>query len=123
MFVAIAMHVSVCVTVLSHTRILPIRIWAIPYAYGLPIRVWASFLDPYAYGLPVRLRAAHTSIVGNPCFAHMRISAHTCMHGHIASSLHAHAYSNACSYRQNRSRLRFHSCSMHALHEVIVIAI
>ena len=62
--------------VLSYTRI-------------LPIRVWASFLDPYAYGLPVRVRAAHTSIAGNPCFAHMRISAHTCMHGHIASSLHA----------------------------------
>ena len=47
----------------SHTGILPMRVWDIPYAYGLPVRVWA----------------AYTGIVGNPCFARMRISACKCM--------------------------------------------
>ena len=68
------------IAVLSHTRILPIRVWAAHTRMG-------KLLDPYAYGLPVRVRAAHTSIAGNPCFAHMRISAHTCM---------AWAYSQPC---------------------------
>ena len=34
---------------------LPIRVWAIPYAYGLPICVWAILLVPYAYGCPIRV--------------------------------------------------------------------
>ena len=44
----------------SHTGILPIRVWAVPYAYGQPIRVLAAHMRmgypytrmgcPYAYG-------------------------------------------------------------------------
>ena len=48
----------VCVP--SHTGILPIRVWAVPYAYGQPIRVLA----------------AHMRMGQNSCFAHMRMSAH-----------------------------------------------
>ena len=69
--------------VLSHTRILPIRVWAIPYAYGQPIRVWVIFLGPYTYGLPLRVRAAHIGIAGIPWFAHMRMIARTRMATYI----------------------------------------
>ena len=51
----------------SHTRIFPIRVWAI-------------FLSSYMYGLPVHIRAAHTDITGIPWFAHTRMSARTRMH-------------------------------------------
>ena len=37
------------------------------------------FILPYAYGLPICIQAAHTGITGNPCLAHMRMSAHTRM--------------------------------------------
>ena len=70
----------------SHTGILPIRVWAAPYAYGQPIRVLAAHMRmgyPYAYGVPVRVWATHTRTgspytrVGqNSCLAHMRMSAH-----------------------------------------------
>ena len=57
-----------------------------PYAYELPIRIWAIFLSPYAYWLPVRIRAAHTGIAGIPWFAYMRMSARTRMHAYLPDS-------------------------------------
>ena len=57
----------------------PIQVFCL-YAYGLPHMHMGS---PYAYGIPVRVWAAHTR-TGSPytrmgqnsCFAHMRMSAH-----------------------------------------------
>ena len=55
--------------------------WAIPYTYacmGCPyMHVQAIFLGQNVYGEPVHVQAAHTSIVGIPCFAHMYASAQT----------------------------------------------
>ena len=75
----------VCSYVPSHTSILPIRVWAVPYAYGLSHTRMGS---PYVYGQPVRVWAArthmgcpyahgssHTDTAGNPWFTHMRMSA------------------------------------------------
>ena len=80
-------------------RIFPVRVWAVPYAYGLPIRIWAIFLrlSPYAYGLPIRIRAAHTGIAGIPWFAHMRMSARTRMRICMADSFNFQLASYSCS--------------------------
>ena len=51
----------------SHTGILPIRVWAVPYAYGQPIRVLAAHM---------RTGSPYTRMGQNSCFAHMRMSAH-----------------------------------------------
>ena len=75
---------NICGNVPSHTAILPIHVWAVPYAYGQPIRVLAAHTrtgSPYAYGLPIRVRVAHihARMGENSCFAHMRMSGHMCI--------------------------------------------
>ena len=52
-------YVSVHAFVPSHTSILPIHVWAVPYAYGQPIHVLAAHMCmgyPYAYGPKLLLR-------------------------------------------------------------------
>ena len=70
-----------CRHVLSHISILPICIWAVPYAYRQPIYIWVAHMCMdylYIYGLLIHVWAgpylyemAHIDIAGYPCFVNM----------------------------------------------------
>ena len=82
----------------SHTSILPIHVWVVPYAYGQPIWVWAAHVrvsDLYVCGLSIHIRTVPYRYRRNPCFAYMRMSA--CMS--ISISYHQHKHIQPVNHR------------------------
>ena len=83
----------------SHTSVLPIHIWAVPYTYCHPIHIWATCMhvgEPMSMDHPYRY-------CSNPCFVH--ISVRTCIgnsnHVCITTQLYTGAQSEGVSINDN----------------------